>query len=118
MPASIRPVRKEIYVEKNVDIRTTTRKIGREVNDSSKAEPVTFVSRIRNLMLFKEGDYLIKFDNNRFITNDTSDIDFLRKHPLKDQVYWEKEFPPEVVQKMKEDKKYIEIDEEAFELAE
>lgn len=87
------------------------RKIGREprMNDPEKA--ITFLSFGKELLLFLNSSYYIKFENHQYITDNEKDIAILRKHPGFKRDFWEGKFPDEVIKRFEEDKKWVtEID--------
>lgn len=110
--------RKKVYIEKQENVHSTIRKIGREGEVGDPDKQVKFLSTIKELTLFKDDNYLIKFSNSMFITSDTKDIDYLRKHPAFKRTFFEGKYPDTVLKKMKDDKKYIELVEDAFTPAE
>ena len=111
---------KQIYIEKQENIHSTIRRIGRAGEESSdpKKKKVRFLSTAKELLLFKEDSYIIKFVNSMFETNNQKDIDFIRKHPAYNKTIFEGKYPADVLRKIKDDKKYIELVEDAFSSAE
>lgn len=106
---------KEVYIEKERSVNKTIRKVGKDVKETTDPKDiVTFISTKRDLLLFKKEDYIIKFDNHYYKTDNKSDIAFLKSHPRYEQDFWKDKFPDYVLKKMKEDQKWIEVDEDAF----
>lgn len=90
------------------------RKIGRESGMKDTKKAIVFLSYAKDLMLFKDARYIIKFQSRQFITDNPKDVAWLRRHELNGKEFWEGEYPKSVLNRFKLDNEHIERSEDAF----
>jgi hypothetical protein len=88
--------------------------IGRYVDPDNGIKPVTFLSKVKELMLFGSADYMIKFVQRSFVTNYPNVLNYMRNHKLIGKEYWEGEFPEWYKEKMRKDKETLTQDEKEY----
>jgi hypothetical protein len=105
-----------ILTRKSHDLQSTTI-LQRHMNvvPGNEKNAVRFMSYAKELMIIVKERHLLKFANHVYITDKADEIEYLSKHPSKGTLFWEKEFPKEVVEKLRKDNEMLSRESELIE---
>ena len=94
--------------KKSHDLQTTTiLKRHRNVNKGNDENAVTFFSYAKEMVLFVNERHLLKFASHMYITDKQDEIDWLLNNEAFGTAYWKDKFPPEVVDRFKDNKEKL-----------
>lgn len=89
-------------------IRPSISKRGREpkmkeLKEGENSKAVVFLSDKSELTLLLSHNYMIRFMNGTYITDNTNDIAAIRKHAAFGECVWEGKFPAYIADRIKRD---------------
>jgi hypothetical protein len=104
----------KIDVSDRKSFRNTVKKVGREPNMVDETKATTYMSFIKDLILFKTDTDIIKFSQHQYRTDNKEDINYIENHSAFNDGIWKGKFPAHVVKKFESDKREIHRDIESF----
>ena len=107
------PINIEVTMPEKGKSKPITRRIGEE--HSGKGGNITFLSRAKNLTVFRDGDDYIVFRNYLFQTDNPVNINFIRESPYFDIEIFEGAYPEHVLEEIEAKNRYLTRDKEEHE---
>lgn len=107
------PINIEVTIPDKNKSKPIIRRVGEEHIGSGTE--VMFLSKAKNLTVFRDGDDYIIFRNYIFVTDNPVNADFLRNSPYFGYEIFENEYPPEILKEIEDRNKYLTRDPEEHE---
>lgn len=108
------PINIEITMPEKGKSKPIIRRVGEE-HTGGETGAVTFLSKAKNLTVFRDGDDYIIFRNYIFQTDNPMNINFLRESPYYDIEIFEGQYPEHILKEIEDRNKFLTRDKEEHE---